>query len=166
MIMVVEWGDSGTNRKIQYPVYFISEVLSDSKTRYFHIMKLAYTLLITSCKLSHYFQPHQIEVHTSSTLGEILNNREVTGKIEKWAIELSMYDIYLQASDNYHGSSTKWLHGRVDGDSDTAQRKRAGVLDHQLWWILTTSSCKSRNTGNISQRGKLQVCFANVLSNI
>jgi hypothetical protein len=26
-------------------------------------------------------------------LGEILNNREATGKITKWAIELSMYDI-------------------------------------------------------------------------
>jgi hypothetical protein len=26
-------------------------------------------------------------------LGEILNTREVIGKIEKWAIELSMYDI-------------------------------------------------------------------------
>jgi hypothetical protein len=82
-----------TNRKVQYPVYFISEVLNDSKTWYFHIMKLTYALLITARKLSHYFQAHQIEVHTSSTLGEILNNREVTEKITKWAIELSMYDI-------------------------------------------------------------------------
>jgi hypothetical protein len=56
-------------------------------------MKLAYALLITSCKLSHYFQAHQIEVHTSSMLGEILNNKEATGKIAKWATELSMYDI-------------------------------------------------------------------------
>jgi hypothetical protein len=29
----------------------------------------------------------------SSTLGDILNNREATGEIAKWAIELSMYDI-------------------------------------------------------------------------
>jgi hypothetical protein len=36
---------------------------------------------------------HYIEVHTSSTLGEILNIREATGKIDKLAIELSMYDI-------------------------------------------------------------------------
>jgi ribonuclease HI len=36
---------------------------------------------------------HQIEVHISSTLGEILLNREATRKIAKWAIELSMYDI-------------------------------------------------------------------------
>jgi hypothetical protein len=91
--IIVERGESDINHKIQYSVYFISEVLSDSKTQYFHIMKLAYALLITSHKLSHYFQVHQIEVHTSSTLGEILNNREVTGKIAKWVIELSMYDI-------------------------------------------------------------------------
>jgi hypothetical protein len=56
-------------------------------------MKLAYALLIMSHKLSHYFQVHQIEVHTSSTLGEILNNRVETGKIAKWTIELSMHDI-------------------------------------------------------------------------
>jgi hypothetical protein len=74
-------------------VYFISEVPSDFKTQYFHIMKLAYALLITSRKLSHYFQTCQIEVHTSSTLGELMNNREATGKIAKWVTELSMYDI-------------------------------------------------------------------------
>jgi ethanolamine utilization protein EutP (predicted NTPase) len=81
--IVIERGESDTNRKIQYPVYFVSEVLSDSKSQYFHIMKLAYALLITACKLSHYFQVHRIEVHTSSTLGEILNNREATRKIAK-----------------------------------------------------------------------------------
>jgi hypothetical protein len=90
-IVIKGGGESDNNCRIQYPVYFISEVLSNSKTRYFHIMKLAYALLITSHKLSHYFQVHQIEVHTSSTLGEILNNSEATGKVAKWAIELSMY---------------------------------------------------------------------------
>jgi hypothetical protein len=68
-------------------------VLNDSKTQYFHIMKLAYALLITSHKISHYFQAHQIEFHMSSTLGKILNNWEATEKIAKWAIELCMYDI-------------------------------------------------------------------------
>jgi hypothetical protein len=29
----------------------------------------------------------------SSTLGAILNNRDATGKIAKWAIELFIYDI-------------------------------------------------------------------------
>jgi hypothetical protein len=55
---VIEREESKTNREVQYPVYFISKVLSDSKTRYFHIMKLAYALLITSHKLSFYLQSH------------------------------------------------------------------------------------------------------------
>jgi hypothetical protein len=89
----VEQGESGTNPKIYYLVYFISEVLRDSKIQYFHIMKLAYALQITSRKLSHYFQAHQIEVHTSSALDEILNNRDPMENIAKWAIELFMYNI-------------------------------------------------------------------------
>jgi hypothetical protein len=58
MVVIVERGESGTNRMIQYLVYFISEVLSDSKTWYFNNTKLTYVLLITSRKLSHYFQVH------------------------------------------------------------------------------------------------------------
>jgi hypothetical protein len=96
-VTIIERGESDANHKIQYLVYFVSEVLSDSKTRYFHIMKLAFALLIMSRKLSHYFQAHQIEVHTLSTLGEILNNSEAIGKIAKWAIELSMYDIVYKS---------------------------------------------------------------------
>jgi hypothetical protein len=91
--IIIEWGESDNSRKIQYLVYFISKVLSDSKTQYFHIMKLAYALVIMSHEPSHYCQAHQIKVHTSSTLGEILNIREATGKIAKWVIELSMYAI-------------------------------------------------------------------------
>jgi hypothetical protein len=59
-------------------------------------MKLACPLLITSHKLLHYFQAHQIKVHTSTTLREVLNNREAIEKIAKWAIELSMYDIVFK----------------------------------------------------------------------
>jgi hypothetical protein len=94
--IVVERGESNNNRKIQHLVYFISVVLSDSKARYFHIMKLACPLLITSHKLLHYFQAHQIKVHTLTTLREVLNNRDAIKKIAKWAIELSMYDIVFK----------------------------------------------------------------------
>jgi hypothetical protein len=95
--LIIERGEPNSNCNIQYPVYFVKEMLTDSKTRYFHIMKLAYALLIITCKLSHYFQVHQIKVHTSSTLAEILNNIERTRKITKWATELSMYDIVYKS---------------------------------------------------------------------
>ena len=35
--LVVEWEEEGHALKVQRPVYFISEVLSDSKTRYSQI---------------------------------------------------------------------------------------------------------------------------------
>jgi hypothetical protein len=119
-IIIVEQGESDTNHKIRYPVYFVSEVLSDSKTQYFHIMKLTYALLIMTRKLSHYFQVHQIDVHTLSTLGEILNKMEVTRKIAKWAIELSMYDIVNKLRAAIKHQSSKQLCGRVDRDANTS----------------------------------------------
>jgi len=91
--IVVERSEDNGTQKVQHPVYFISEVLNESKARYYHIMKLAYALKVIVCKVVHYFQAHKVEVHTSSTLGEILRGKEAAGNIAKWAIELIMYDI-------------------------------------------------------------------------
>jgi hypothetical protein len=39
-----------------YAVYFVSEVLSESKALYQLVQKLLYAVLITALKLRHYFQ--------------------------------------------------------------------------------------------------------------
>jgi hypothetical protein len=49
--LVAEWEEVGHALKVQHPVYFISEVLADSKTRYPQIQKLMYAILITKRKL-------------------------------------------------------------------------------------------------------------------
>ena len=56
--LVVEQEEEGHALKVQRPVYFISEVLSDSKTCYSQIQKLLYTVFITKRKLRHYFESH------------------------------------------------------------------------------------------------------------
>ena len=75
------------------PVYYISEVLSESKIRYPHVQKLLYALLITSRKLRHYFDEQKIIVVTDFPLGDILRNRDATGCISKWVIELGALNI-------------------------------------------------------------------------
>ena len=55
-------------------MYFISEVLSNSKTRYPQIQKLLYVVLIAKRKLCHYFESHLVTVVTSFPLGEVVQN--------------------------------------------------------------------------------------------
>lgn len=80
-------------KKVQHPVYYVSEVLNDSKVCYALVQKLLYTLLITSRKLQHYFQAHKIQVVCNSPLGEILCNRDINGRVVKWSMELGEFDI-------------------------------------------------------------------------
>jgi hypothetical protein len=78
---------------IQRPVYFISEVLHEAKTRYLEVYKLLYAILIISRKLRHYFQAHRISVVTSYPLRAFLCNPSVTGNIAKWAAELAEFEL-------------------------------------------------------------------------
>nr|AAR06299.1 putative gag-pol protein [Oryza sativa Japonica Group] len=93
MVLVVEREEEGHIQKVQRPIYFVSDVLANSKTRYPQVQKLLYGVLITVRKLSHYFQSHSVTVVTSFPLGDILHNREANGRIAKWALELMPLDI-------------------------------------------------------------------------
>jgi hypothetical protein len=50
-------------------------------------------VLITSRKLRHYFQEYSISVVTDYPLSDILRNQDATGRISKWAVELSALNI-------------------------------------------------------------------------
>ena len=93
LALVAEREDSEWQYKIQRPVYFISEVLSESKTRYPQVQKLLYAMLITARKLRHYFDEHRVVVITSFPIGDILRNKEAAGRIAKLAYELGSFDI-------------------------------------------------------------------------
>ena len=86
--LVVEQEEEGHALKVQRAVYFISEVLSGSKTRYSQIQKLLYVVLITKRKLRHYFESHIMIVMTSFPLDEVVHSQDAMGRTTKWALEL------------------------------------------------------------------------------
>jgi hypothetical protein len=49
-------GHAGKVKTVQKPVYYVSEVIHEAKTRYSKTHKLLYAILIASRKLHHYFQ--------------------------------------------------------------------------------------------------------------
>jgi hypothetical protein len=87
-VLVVEREEPRRSQKVQRLVYFVSEVLSDSKTHYSHMQKLVYAILMTKHKLRHYFDMHPITVVSKYPLGEVIQNPEAEGRITKWALEL------------------------------------------------------------------------------
>jgi hypothetical protein len=86
--LVVEQEEEGHALKVQRPIYFISKVLSDTKTRYPQIQKLLYAVLITKRKLRHYFRSHPVIVVSSFYLSEVIHSQDAIGRITKWALEL------------------------------------------------------------------------------
>jgi hypothetical protein len=79
IVMVVERKEEEQEYGVQQPVYYVSEVQTESKQRYPHYQKLAYGVFLASRKLRHYFYDHKITVVSKAPLKDIINNNDATG---------------------------------------------------------------------------------------
>ena len=78
----------------QFPFYFVSEALSGAKLNYSELEKIAYTIVMASKKLKHYFLAHHIRVLLlAQPLEALFRNSEAIGRIGKWAAELNEYTV-------------------------------------------------------------------------
>jgi ribonuclease HI len=80
-------------KKLQCPVYFVSEALAGSKLLYSELEKIAYAVIMATRKLRHYFEGHKVTVLTDQPLNDLFINKEASSRIAKWATELSEHKI-------------------------------------------------------------------------
>ncbi|XP_019086824.1 PREDICTED: uncharacterized protein LOC109127059 [Camelina sativa] len=81
------------DREEQRPVFYISKSLDDAETRYPTDEKVALAVITSARKLRPYFQSHIVAVLSNQPLRSILHSPNQSGRLTKWAIELSEYDI-------------------------------------------------------------------------
>ncbi|KAJ4795108.1 Pol-polyprotein [Rhynchospora pubera] len=87
----------------QKPVYFVSRILRDAEIRYPPIEKVAFAVMIAFRKLKPYFQAHPIKVLTDMPLRKALGQLDVAGRMLKWTVELSEYDVSFEPRTAYKG---------------------------------------------------------------
>src|SRR3954471_11648849 len=94
--LVVEHAEEGKVQSIQRSVYYLSMLLTKSQQRYPHYQKLLLAIIMTSRKVSHYFDEHHITIVSSAPLADILNNPGATGGVAEWNIEISSRDLQFK----------------------------------------------------------------------
>ena len=78
---------------IQRPVYYTSKLLRDAELRYSRPEKLVFALIVSAQRLRPYFQAHPIAVLTDQPLKAVLSRPDTSGRLAKWALKLSEFDI-------------------------------------------------------------------------
>ncbi|XP_024010604.1 uncharacterized protein LOC112086031 [Eutrema salsugineum] len=77
-------------------IFYVSQTLTDAETHYPQIEKVALAIVVSAREPRPYFQSHSIVVLATLPLRLILHSLSQFGRLAKWAIELSEYDIEYQ----------------------------------------------------------------------
>ena len=74
-------------------MYFVSKVLQGPKVRYQALEKAALAVVFSARRLRHYFQSFTVLVMTDLPIQKVLKKPDVAGRMVKWAVELSEFDL-------------------------------------------------------------------------
>ncbi|KAL0453932.1 UNVERIFIED_CONTAM: hypothetical protein Slati_1371300 [Sesamum latifolium] len=125
----------------QTPIYYISKVLNGAESRYPPIEKMALALKITARKLRPYFLSYTVGVRTNTSLKQVLGKPETSGRLIKWTIELSEYDI------SYLPRTTIKAQVLADFVSEMAGTTQEEVPEVRPWLLHVDGSSTVQGSG-------------------
>ncbi|XP_021985818.1 uncharacterized protein LOC110882015 [Helianthus annuus] len=127
----------------QIPVYYVSRILKDYETRYPMVEKLALALVHASRRLRRYFQAFNIEVQTDLQIQQILRKPEVSGRLTKWAIELSAFDITYRTRGPVKGQAVADFLTEVP----TGESIKGQPILPKVWNLYTDGASSKEGSG-------------------
>ncbi|KAL0416694.1 UNVERIFIED_CONTAM: hypothetical protein Slati_3501300 [Sesamum latifolium] len=121
------------------PIYYVSKVQQGAEPRYSPIEKLVLALMVAARKLRPYFQSHQVTVLTNQLLKHILASPNASGRMTKWAVELSEHGIEFEVRPTTKAQALADFISEVTGNEDSKHQ--------QEWTMFVDGSSTSSKSG-------------------
>ena len=83
----------GEEDEVQRPVYYTSQAFQGAEANYPRLEKIAFTMVVASKKLRHYFRAHLIVIMIDQLIRKMMKKIDVAGRLVQWAIKLGQFDI-------------------------------------------------------------------------
>jgi ribonuclease HI len=114
---------------------------------------------MASRKLRHYFQAYHIIVPSPQPLKDIMRNREVTGRVRKWVVELNEFTIdYVHRSSLQSQAFADFIDDWTPGAQDEER-----IDDAEIWTVFCDGSWGTFDVGAAAvlvAPSKVRTCYA------
>ncbi|XP_024007922.1 uncharacterized protein LOC112083931 [Eutrema salsugineum] len=129
------------DRDEQKLIFYVSKTLDDAEKRYPTLVKLALAVIMSARKLRPYFQSHSIVVLTNQPLRTILHSPSLSGRMAKWAVQLTEYDI------EYHNKTSAKSQVLADFLVELPPELIQTDLPDEKWSLYVDGSSSSQGAG-------------------
>jgi len=153
--------------QVQKLIYFVSKALQGPELRYQSLEKATLAMVFSARRLRHYFHSFTVVVTTNLSIQKILRKPDVGGKMVRWAVELSEFDIQYEPRGSIKGQvyadfvaelspggdpqevelESKWMLS-VDGSSNQQGSGAAIILEGPNGVLIKQALCFAFKASN------------------
>ncbi|XP_013699932.2 uncharacterized protein LOC106403669 [Brassica napus] len=126
----------------QRPIFYTRQRMTNAETQYSTLEKMALAVMTSARKLRPYFQSHWIVILTNLPLRTIMQNSNHSGRLSKWAIELSKYDVMFQSKPAEKSQVLADFHIKL-----TPKLEQDLKLPNATWILHVDGSSSNKGSG-------------------